>query len=56
MVDTYGIHKGNAPVAAPRIMLQIEYSLLPVLVFDYDAVEIPLPANASHYANRLFIA
>jgi hypothetical protein len=56
MVDTYGIHKGNAPVAAPRLMLQIEYSLLPVLIYHYDAVEMALPLNASHYTNRLLIA
>lgn len=56
MVDTYGIHRGNVPVVGTRITLQIEYSLLPVRVFDYDCVDLALPAKANRYHNRLFVA
>lgn len=55
MVDTWGIHKGNVPMHAPRMMLQIQYSLLPVLKFAYQPIDVELPPQFHRYANRLLV-
>lgn len=55
MVDTWGIHKGNVPVSGPRMLLQIQYSILPVLKFDYQPVDLQLAPQFSRYTNRLMI-
>lgn len=56
MVDTWGIHKGNVPVTGNRMMLQIQYSVLPVLKFAYKPVKMNLPAQFDRYTNRLLVA
>lgn len=56
MVDTWGIHKGNVPTAGPRLLLQIQYSILPVLKFDYQPMPLDLAPQFSRYTNRLLIA
>jgi hypothetical protein len=53
-VDTSGIHKGTVPAKKPRLMLQIQYSLLPAFSYRYT----PQPYRGSlaldSYINRLF--
>lgn len=54
-VDTSGIHKGAVPTRKPRLMLQIQYSLLPAFSYHYT----PQPYRGSlvldAYINRLFL-
>lgn len=54
MADTYGIHAGNIPTQAPRLIVQIQYSLLPVYSFRYDPPVLDMPPNLDPYVNRLF--
>ncbi len=56
MVDTWGIHKGNVPLTRTRMMLQIQYSIFPVLKFAYNPVSISLPPQFDRYTNRLLVA
>lgn len=55
MADTWGIHKGNVPVRGERVMLQVQYSIFPVPVFNYDPVPMALPPGYSKRANRLLL-
>lgn len=41
VADTWGIHKGVAPIQKPRLLLQLQYSLLPNYSLRYQ----PLPAR-----------
>jgi hypothetical protein len=54
-VDTRGIHKGQVPTEAPRLLLQIQYSLLPVYMYRYGAPQRMAPAQLDGYINRLFV-
>jgi hypothetical protein len=58
MADTHGIHAGMVPSAAPRLMLQAQYSLLPVFAFRYDPVALSAAecAGLDRHANRLLIS
>jgi hypothetical protein len=56
MMDTRGIHKGTPPQAKPRLLLVVQYSLLPALVYDYDPVPYHGADRPDHYVNRLIIA
>lgn len=38
VADTYGVHRGLAPTARPRLVLQAQYSLLPIYAFNYKPV------------------
>lgn len=55
VADTHGIHKGAVPTTRPRLLLQIQYSLLPVYAYRYK----PEPYNGSlrldTYVNRLIL-
>ena len=54
IADTLGIHRGGVPTEAPRLMLQAQYSLLPVFAFQYEPVEAEmLPLDT--YCNRLLV-
>jgi hypothetical protein len=55
MVDTWGIHRGNAPETGSRLLLQIQFSILPVLKFDYQPMKVDLPEGCSREANRLLV-
>src|SRR5690606_27847349 len=33
MADTLGVHRGGRPALRPRLMLQVQYSLLPIFAF-----------------------
>ena len=55
IADTYGIHSGDVPRTRPRLILQAQYSLLPVFSFEYAplAIETGVPVDA--YVNRLLM-
>lgn len=53
--DTYGIHKGTVPTSSPRLMLQIQYSLLPVYAYRYRSESYDGPLNLDPYINRLIV-
>ena len=54
-VDTRGIHKGLVPTQKPRLLLQIQYSLLPVYMYRYEAPQRTAPGQLDGYINRLFV-
>ena len=53
---TEGIHRGVPPIDKPRLILQAQYSLLPVFAFRYQPVSLPAPSRVNAYVNRLLIA
>lgn len=55
-VDTCGIHKGMVPTRKPRLLLQIQYSLLPVYMYRYGKPQRAAPAQLDRYINRLFVS
>jgi hypothetical protein len=55
-IDNKGIHKGSPPLARPRLILVIQYSLLPCLIYDYAPVSYRGRARFSPYTNRLMVA
>ncbi|WP_432381489.1 phytanoyl-CoA dioxygenase family protein [Duganella sp. P38] len=54
-VDTAGIHKGTAPALRPRLMLQIQYSLLPSYAYRYAPERYQGPLLLDPYVNRLIV-
>ncbi|MYM75970.1 hypothetical protein GTP56_27775 [Duganella sp. FT134W] len=54
-VDTAGIHKGAAPALQPRLMLQIQYSLLPSYAYRYAPERYLGPLLLDPYVNRLIL-
>lgn len=55
-VDTAGIHKGNAPSGNARLLLQIQYSLLPNYSYTYDPEAYEGSCTLDPYINRLIVA
>jgi hypothetical protein len=55
IADTIGIHCGGATENRPRLMLQVQYSILPVFAFRYRPVTAHAPA-VDAYASRLLIS
>ncbi len=55
-VDTAGIHKGAAPSATARLMLQIQYSLLPCYAYRYAPEHYDGAVALDGYINRLIVA
>jgi hypothetical protein len=53
-VDTSGIHKGTVPTGKPRLMLQIQYSLLPAFSYRYTPQPYLGSLAIDPYINRLF--
>ncbi|KAF3998146.1 hypothetical protein [Glaciimonas immobilis] len=53
-VDTHGIHKGIVPRQRPRLLLQIQYSLLPVYLYHYRPGTSQRALPLDRYINRLF--
>ncbi|WP_423820621.1 hypothetical protein V5738_09735 [Salinisphaera sp. SPP-AMP-43] len=53
--DTAGIHKGAMPTAKPRLMLQIQYSLLPCHMYRYRPRPYHGPLKIDPYINRLLL-
>ena len=56
IADTWGIHRGNIPTSRPRLVLQVQYSLLPITMFDYKPLNIAFPKNIDRCTNRLLLA
>ncbi|SDH65196.1 MULTISPECIES: phytanoyl-CoA dioxygenase family protein [unclassified Duganella] len=54
-VDTAGIHKGTAPALQPRLMLQIQYSLLPSYAYRYAPEHYQGALLLDPYVNRLIV-
>jgi hypothetical protein len=54
-VDTHGVHKGLLPSDKPRLLLQIQYSLLPVYMYDYAPAAGLQAARIDGYINRLLL-
>jgi hypothetical protein len=54
-VDTAGIHKGTAPSRQARLMLQIQYSLLPSYAYHYFPETYQGPLTIDPYVNRLIV-
>ncbi len=55
VIDSKGIHKGNPPVSGARLLLGIQYSLLPCLIYQYRPVNYRGPVRFSRYVNRLMV-
>ncbi len=53
--DTYGVHKGMVPRERPRLMLQIQYSLLPVYAYQYAPEPYQGTLALDPYINRLML-
>ncbi|MCO6419196.1 hypothetical protein JYK14_23980 [Siccirubricoccus sp. KC 17139] len=53
MADVHGVHRGAVPTGRPRLMLQAQYSLLPVYAFRYEPLPTPPPLPVDPYVNRL---
>ncbi|HWX30697.1 MAG TPA: phytanoyl-CoA dioxygenase family protein [Steroidobacteraceae bacterium] len=52
--DTFGLHKGQPPIARRRLLLQVEYSVNPIAVYKYRPAAIA-GAAIDGYINRLFL-
>lgn len=55
LADTFGIHKGASPERGSRLILQIQYSMLPVYAFQYEPQPVPLPEGSDKYMYRLLV-
>jgi hypothetical protein len=55
-VDTSGIHKGQAPTRAYRLMLMLQYSLLPCYQTRKKPVNAVRPQHLDSYINRLIFS
>jgi hypothetical protein len=55
-IDTRGIHKGTPPARRARLVLMVQYSLLPCLVYDYAPVPYRGGLRVDPYVNRLVIS
>lgn len=54
-IDTKGLHKGAKPVTKPRLLLGIQYSLLPCYIFRYAPIRYCGSEKLDKYMNRLMI-
>jgi hypothetical protein len=54
LADTHGYHKGAAPVGGPRLMLTVQYTLLPVFLFAAPPGRVERDGY-DRYVNRLFL-
>lgn len=55
IADTYGIHKGAVPTKHPRLLLQIQYSLLPVHAYRHEPQPYSGATRLDAYINRLIL-
>ena len=55
-IDNRGIHKGTPPTRGARLLLVVQYSLLPCLMYDYSPVPWRGQQRFDRYVNRLMIA
>jgi hypothetical protein len=53
--DTFGLHKGQPPTGRPRLLLQVEYSINPIAVYNYSTKILPPDGPViDGYINRLY--
>jgi hypothetical protein len=55
IADTWGIHRGAIPRERPRLILQAQYSLLPVFAFKYEPLAMDSAGPIDPYVNRLLV-
>jgi hypothetical protein len=55
LADTHGIHMGKPPQGRARLMLQVQYSLLPIFAFRYEPVTGVAGLDLDPYVNRLIL-
>lgn len=55
IADTVGVHCGSPPTGRPRLMLQAQYSILPVFAFTYAPLERGGARDVDPYCNRLLL-
>ena len=55
VADTSGIHCGAVPKLGPRLIFEVQYSLLPVFAFGYKPVALESAPAVDPYINRLMI-
>jgi hypothetical protein len=53
--DTFGLHKGQPPRSERRLLFQVEYSVNPIAVYEYDPAAMSVPVEIDPYVNRLYI-
>ncbi|NDI84633.1 phytanoyl-CoA dioxygenase family protein [Undibacterium crateris] len=54
--DTFGLHKGQPPRNGRRLLLQVEYSVGPIAVYDYSVKNRNInKGQFDSYVNRLYI-
>jgi len=56
VIDNKGIHKGTPPQERPRLLLVVQYSLLPCLMYEYAPVPYRGRGRFTPYTNRLMVA
>lgn len=55
VADTWGIHKGAVPIQKPRLLLQLQYSLLPNYSLHYQPLPAPNGQSFDPYLMRLLL-
>ena len=53
-VDTAGLHKGEVPSGAARLLLSVQYSILPCFLYEYEPALLP-ESSFDAYVNRLIV-
>ena len=56
VIDPSGIHKGVSPRRFPRLLLSIQYSLLPALIYNPKPVRYDGETEFNAYINRLIVS
>jgi hypothetical protein len=54
--NTYGMHKGQLPLASRRLLLQAQYSLRPISIQQYTPRKSGAKTSLDPYVNRLYVA
>jgi hypothetical protein len=55
LIDPRGIHKGIPPAKRPRLLLGIQYALLPCMLYEYSPIKCERAQHFDSYVNRLMI-
>jgi hypothetical protein len=56
LADTFGFHMGRVPTVRARLILQAQFSLLPIFAFLYNPVKIQPKSSLDPYVTRLLIS
>lgn len=54
LADTYGLHKGQEATKNSGLIFQVQYSINPIAIYDYDKINMSL-SNIDPYVNRLYL-